>query len=392
MSVAVVRKKSTSPERPDAFPGEGERDPRAAAAGGRRVPGPQPGEPSSPGPEPAAQRGRSGAHARNWSGPVGAQISAVAFGFFGLTCLLMPFFLLVAGWRRLRRRGARRRWWGAGSARPCCWSSAPALLQIGLGRIVWSDGSVAAGGAFGVLLADLLQSRLNLAGTLVVLVSAVGLRHGPGGAVDAGRPARRLAGPRAPALAELDAGPRAPPRAAGEGAEPAAGDHQAPPAGGRGEAEEDAAAGSGGAPAVDGRRRGVGGRAAAGPPGPAACAPAGDREEGRGGVRGPPGRRDAGDAWRRDEDFPSDAAPPPPASCRSGRAAAPGQPKPAPQKELPFVGEIAPGTLPPVNLLQMADGRTARTRPSWCGWASRSAPAAPSSASRGRSRRSARAR
>ncbi len=32
-------------------------------------------------------------------------------------------------------------------------------------------------------------------------------------------------------------------------------------------------------------------------------------------------------------------------------------PAPLPQKELPFVGEIAPGTLPPVNLLQMSDGQ-----------------------------------
>ncbi|HEV2844149.1 MAG TPA: DNA translocase FtsK, partial [Thermoanaerobaculia bacterium] len=33
--------------------------------------------------------------------------------------------------------------------------------------------------------------------------------------------------------------------------------------------------------------------------------------------------------------------------------------RPQPQKELPFTGEIAPGTLPPVNLLQMGDPRDA---------------------------------
>ncbi len=71
-----------------------------------------------------------------------------------------------------------------------------------------------------------------------------------------------------------------------------------------------------------------------------------------------------------DEDFPFASAPlkssepgvtppslgsvyvtPPPRA----RSAAPA---PVPQKDLPFVGAIAPGTLPPVNLLQMSDGRS----------------------------------
>src|SRR5262249_15955949 len=69
-----------------------------------------------------------------------------------------------------------------------------------------------------------------------------------------------------------------------------------------------------------------------------------------------------------DEDFPFAPAPakptepgttptlgsayvtPPPSRPRPAPAA-------APQKDLPFVGEIAPGTLPPVNLLQMSDGQ-----------------------------------
>ena len=39
---------------------------------------------------------------RNWVGPIGAQISAVLFNFFGVTCLLLPPLLLLAGWRRVR--------------------------------------------------------------------------------------------------------------------------------------------------------------------------------------------------------------------------------------------------------------------------------------------------
>jgi hypothetical protein len=59
-----------------------------------------------------------------------------------------------------------------------------------------------------------------------------------------------------------------------------------------------------------------------------------------------------------DEDFPAEP--------RAARPAAPTaaapvfKPRPAPQKELPFAGDIAPGTLPPVNLLQMGEGRTAQ--------------------------------
>jgi S-DNA-T family DNA segregation ATPase FtsK/SpoIIIE len=59
-----------------------------------------------------------------------------------------------------------------------------------------------------------------------------------------------------------------------------------------------------------------------------------------------------------DEDFPALPAPLP--AGRSGAAAPPaGRPRPVPQKELPFAGGVTPGTLPPVNLLQMADGRGA---------------------------------
>src|ERR1700726_2999844 len=46
------------------------------------------------------------APSRNWIGPAGAQVAALGFGFFGLSCFLLPLFLLVGGLRRLRRRGA----------------------------------------------------------------------------------------------------------------------------------------------------------------------------------------------------------------------------------------------------------------------------------------------
>jgi len=110
--------------------------------------------------------------AHNWTGSAGAHVAAVAFSFLGLTCLLLPFFLLVAGWRRLRR-GASVRVVGRGFGVALLLASTPGLLQLTLQRVNWREGSVAAGGAFGQLLADLLQVRLNFAGTLTVLIAGV---------------------------------------------------------------------------------------------------------------------------------------------------------------------------------------------------------------------------
>src|SRR6266545_2622852 len=75
---------------------------------------------------------------KNWTGPLGAHVAAVAYSFFGLSCLLIPFLLVVTGWKRLRPR-----------SRP---------------RVV--------GGAFGQLLRELLDKRLDFWGTLTVLVAA----------------------------------------------------------------------------------------------------------------------------------------------------------------------------------------------------------------------------
>ena len=44
-----------------------------------------------------------GASVRNLVGPIGEQLSAVAFGLLGLSSLILPVLLGVAGWRRLRR-------------------------------------------------------------------------------------------------------------------------------------------------------------------------------------------------------------------------------------------------------------------------------------------------
>ena len=109
---------------------------------------------------------------KNWTGPAGAHVAAVTFGFFGLTCLLIPFFLLAAGWRRVRRKGAQKVV-GRGFGAVLLLAATPALLQLTLGRVSWREGSVAAGGAFGQLLVELLETRFSFLGTVVVLLTGV---------------------------------------------------------------------------------------------------------------------------------------------------------------------------------------------------------------------------
>ena len=108
----------------------------------------------------------------NWIGPVGAEVSALGFGFFGLAALLVPLFLAVGGWRRLRSHTATRVS-GRGLGVIVVLISAPGLLQLTIGRMAWRDGEIEAGGAFGQLLGGALAERLHVAGALLVLLALV---------------------------------------------------------------------------------------------------------------------------------------------------------------------------------------------------------------------------
>ncbi len=108
----------------------------------------------------------------NLIGQVGAHAAALAFGLLGLAALLIPIFLAAAGWRLVRRRSAERsplRLVGA----LVVLGTLPALLEATVGEISWRGWLADSGGAFGKLVAELLEARLNLPGTLLVLVSAV---------------------------------------------------------------------------------------------------------------------------------------------------------------------------------------------------------------------------
>ncbi len=359
MSVAVVRKKSTSPERPTLSPEKGNELLgllllAAALFLSLSLGSHHPQDPSLLHSVPAP------AHAHNWAGSVGAQVSAVAFGFFGLTCFLIPLFLLLSGWRRLRRHGAARVV-GRGFGAALLLASTPALLQIGLGRLLWTDGSVAAGGAFGVLLADFLQSRLNFAGTLVVLgsVVAVGIalavQSTLGSVLAAWRDRLRqfwqswtLARERRRERREKERNRR---RVITKHLQRVAEEKQKKTPAATPEAHRPsmaAAAMSVGAPPPDHIDL---------PMRPA-------RVTEKKGEADFAIRRVPAFALESDEDFPADprgAAPAPrPAAPAPSVLMPPARPKPLPQKELPFVADIAPGTLPPVNLLQMGEGRSAQ--------------------------------
>jgi DNA segregation ATPase FtsK/SpoIIIE-like protein len=111
------------------------------------------------------------ARSHNWIGPAGAQVAAVGFGFFGVSCFLLPAFFLVAGWRRLRKR-ATARVVGRGFGSALLLAALPGLCQMLAGNVVWRGEAQAAGGACGVLLAGLLDERLHFTGGVLVLALA----------------------------------------------------------------------------------------------------------------------------------------------------------------------------------------------------------------------------
>ena len=108
----------------------------------------------------------------NWIGQVGAEVSAMAYGLFGLTAFLLPLFLLVQAWRRLRGDGVERVF-GRGLGVLLLLAATPGLLQLALGRVGWRGGDIEAGGAFGELAVGTLTSQLNVPGTMLVLLCLV---------------------------------------------------------------------------------------------------------------------------------------------------------------------------------------------------------------------------
>ncbi|MCH9647419.1 MAG: DNA translocase FtsK 4TM domain-containing protein [Deltaproteobacteria bacterium] len=109
---------------------------------------------------------------RNWIGPLGAQISGLLYGVFGLSALSLPLLFLLSGGRRFRTVSTEAVV-GRGIGALILVAALPGLMQLLLGQISWRGGVLQAGGGFGVLLHGALSSQLNAVGSLVVLVAAV---------------------------------------------------------------------------------------------------------------------------------------------------------------------------------------------------------------------------
>jgi S-DNA-T family DNA segregation ATPase FtsK/SpoIIIE len=109
------------------------------------------------------------ARPRNLIGPFGAQVAAVFFEFIGVTAILAPIFLLLAGWRRVRHF-ERLRVIGRGLGVVVLMACLPPLLQLALGEVDWRGEEIWAGGGFGRLFSDALASQLGNAGAVVIFL------------------------------------------------------------------------------------------------------------------------------------------------------------------------------------------------------------------------------
>lgn len=110
------------------------------------------------------------ARTHNLIGPMGAQIAGLCFSFLGLTALLLPVFLAIAAWRRLKGRESPKsmaRVLGIVAVLPAM----PAMFQLLLGAISWRGEALNAGGVIGVVTSDILTAKLNFGGSFVILLA-----------------------------------------------------------------------------------------------------------------------------------------------------------------------------------------------------------------------------
>jgi len=116
------------------------------------------------------QPAEDGAAIHNIIGPVGAELSALAFALLGLAALLLPLLLGLYAWRRLRHRSAEKVG-GRGFGLAAVLVTLPALLHLTLEEIVWRGKPLDAGGVLGLAVADQLENLLNFGGAIVVLLT-----------------------------------------------------------------------------------------------------------------------------------------------------------------------------------------------------------------------------
>ncbi len=109
---------------------------------------------------------------RNWIGPVGAELSALGFGFLGLAAFLIPVLLGVAAWRRLKHQSGSLVF-GRGLGGLLLVGAVPGLLQLALEMVRWRGVEIPAGGGLGVIIVENLEHALGFVGATLILLGLV---------------------------------------------------------------------------------------------------------------------------------------------------------------------------------------------------------------------------
>jgi len=108
----------------------------------------------------------------NLIGWLGAQIGGIFFQFIGVSSLLLPVFVLVTGWRRLRHQVSSRVT-GRGIGALIMLTCLPALLHLILEDVSWRGIEISSGGAFGDLLSERVRGALGQFGSPLVFLGGV---------------------------------------------------------------------------------------------------------------------------------------------------------------------------------------------------------------------------
>ena len=116
--------------------------------------------------------GAGGDATQNLIGPIGAQVSALAFALLGLCALLVPIALTPIAWRLLRGKQPMPLK-GRRLGIVLLAAALPTTLQLLVGEIGWRGVQIQSGGTVGVLLRDALVSWLHFGGAFVVLATAL---------------------------------------------------------------------------------------------------------------------------------------------------------------------------------------------------------------------------
>ena len=109
---------------------------------------------------------------RNWIGPVGAQLSALLLGLFGLAGFAVSAVAIWGGARRLGKT-VREPVAGRGVGIGLVLLVLPLLLHVLIGDVGWRGEPLRSGGALGLMLGGGLEAKLGWLGAVLVLLAGL---------------------------------------------------------------------------------------------------------------------------------------------------------------------------------------------------------------------------